>query len=79
MKHWPRGGFIMDDKAKSGNEVIEEFFHEIMEIEGIDNKTVRKIVSLHEENKLTETNIQNAMSALLKEELSAEDGNNGKS
>ncbi len=69
----------MDDKAKSGNEVIEEFFNEIMEIEGVDNKTVRKIVSLHEENKLTETHVQNAMSALLKEELSAEDGNNGKS
>ncbi len=69
----------MDNKVKSGNEVIEEFFNEIRAIKGTDYKTVSKIISLHEENRLTQTNIQNAMGALLEEELSAEDDNNGKS
>lgn len=69
----------MDDKAKSGEEVIEEFFNEITDIEGTDNKTVKKLISLHKEKKLTETNIQNAMDDLLKEELISEDETNGKS
>lgn len=69
----------MDNKVKSGDQVIEEFFNEIRTIEGTDYKTVSKIISLYEENKLTEKHIQNAMDSLLEEELSAEDDNNGKS
>ncbi len=59
----------MSEKTKSGKEVISEFFAEILNIEGVDEKTVEKLVSLYSEEKLTDTNIQNAMEQLLQEEL----------
>ncbi len=59
----------MSDETKSGREVISEFFAEILNIEGVDEKTVEKLISLHSEKKLTDTNIQNAMEQLLQEEL----------
>ncbi len=59
----------MSDETKSGREVISEFFAEILNIEGVDEKTVGKLISLYSEEKLTDTNIQNAMDQLLQEEL----------
>jgi len=59
----------MSDETKSGREVIDEFFAEILNIEGVDEKTVEKLISLYSEEKLTDTNIQNAMEQLLQEEL----------
>ena len=59
----------MSDETKSGREVIDEFFAEILNIEGVDEKTVEKLISLHSKEKLTDTNIQNAMEQLLQEEL----------
>ena len=59
----------MSDETKSGREVIDEFFAEILNIEGVDEKTVEKLTSLHNEDKLTDTHIQNTMEQLLQEEL----------
>jgi len=59
----------MSDKIKSGKEVIDEFFAEILHIEGVDERTVKKLVSLNDEKKFTDTNIQNAMDELIREEL----------
>ena len=59
----------MSNESKSGKEVLNEFFAEIVNIEGVDEKTVKKLVSLYSEKKLTDTNIQNAMEQLLQEEL----------
>ena len=59
----------MSDEIKSGREVIDEFFANILNIEGVDEKTVKKLVSLHSEGKLTDTHVQNAMDELLQEEL----------
>ena len=59
----------MSYETKSGREVIDEFFAEILNIEGVDEKTVEKLISLYSEEKLTDTNIQNAMEQLLQEEL----------
>ena len=59
----------MSDETKSGREVIDEFFTEILNIEGVDEKTVEKLVFLYSEEKLTDTNIENAMEQLLQEEL----------
>lgn len=59
----------MDDDIKSGKQVIDEFFSEIMNIEGLDEKTIKKLASLYNEGKLTDTNIQNAMEELLQDEL----------
>lgn len=68
----------MSSDIKSGKQVIDEFFAEIMNIEGIDKKTVEKLTSLYDEGKLTDTNIENAMSELLIEGLAATEGENGK-
>ena len=68
----------MSDETKSGREVIDEFFAEILNIEGADEKTVKKLVSLYSEKKLTDTYIQNAMEQLLQEELDRTGGQDGK-
>ena len=59
----------MSDEIKSGKEVIDEFFAEIMNIEGVDKKIVEKITTLYREGNLTDTKIQNAMEQLFQEEL----------
>jgi len=68
----------MSDETKSGREVIDEFFANILNIEGVDEKTVKKLVSLHGEKKLTDTNIQNAMEQLVQEELDRTGEKDGK-
>ena len=68
----------MSDETKSGREVIDEFFAEILNIEDVDEKTVEKLISLYREEKLTDTNIQNAMQQLLQEELDKMGGEDGK-
>ncbi len=59
----------MRDKIKSGKDVIEEFFNNILHVEGVDKKTVDKLVELFSENKLTDSNIQNALEELKQAEL----------
>ncbi|MCX5807027.1 MAG: hypothetical protein NT010_13370 [Proteobacteria bacterium] len=61
----------MSDEIKSGKQLIEEFFAEVMDIEGVDKKTVEKLIFLYSEGKLTDTNIENAMGQLFQEELGA--------
>jgi hypothetical protein len=68
----------MSDEIKSGKQVIDEFFAEIMNIEGVDKKTVAKLTSLYDEGKLTDTNIENAMGQLLQEELATTEEKDGK-
>jgi hypothetical protein len=59
----------MSEETKSGREVIDEFFAQIMSVDGVDKKTIEKLTSLYSEKKLTDTNIQNSMEQLLQEEL----------
>jgi hypothetical protein len=68
----------MSGETKSGKDVIDEFFAEILNIEGVDEKTVRKLISLHNEKKLTDTNVQNAMDELLQKELDDIEEKDGK-
>lgn len=68
----------MSNEIKSGRQVVDEFFAEIMNIEGVDKKTVEKLTSLYKEGKLTDTNIENTMSELLIEGLAASEGKDGK-
>ena len=68
----------MNDETKSGREIIDKFFAEIVNIEGVDEKTVEKLTSLYSEERLTDTNIKNAMEQLLQEELDGMGGENGK-
>jgi len=54
----------MGEKIKSGKEVIDEFFSEILNIKGVDEKTVDMLVQLYGDDKLTDTNIQNELEQL---------------
>jgi len=54
----------MEETIKSGKEVIDEFFSEILNIEGVDEKTVAMLVQLYSDDKLTDTNIQNELDGL---------------
>ena len=59
----------MDKAIKSGQDVIEEFFSEILNVPNADEKTVNKLVSLYGEGKFTERQILNAMDELTQAEL----------
>ncbi len=59
----------MIDKIRSGKEVIDDFFAEILNVNGTDEKTVEKLIELYSENKLTDSNIQNALEELKQETL----------
>ncbi len=59
----------METKIKSGTEVIEEFFAEILNIPGVDPKTAEALVSLYNKDKLTEKNLQNALDEIIQKEL----------
>ncbi len=54
----------MEETIKSGKEVIDEFFSGILNIEGVDEKTVEMLVKLYGNDKLTDTNIQNELEGL---------------
>lgn len=57
----------MEKPIKSGKEVIDEFFAEILNVEGTDKSTVNKLIELYGENKFTDSNIQNALEELKQE------------
>jgi len=59
----------MSEEIKSGKDVIDEFFSEIYNVDNVDEKTVEALVSLYDEGKLTDKNIQNALEALVQQEL----------
>ena len=59
----------MSEEIKSGKDVIDEFFSEIYNIDNVDEMTVEALVSLYDEGKLTDKNIQNAMEDLVQQEL----------
>lgn len=63
------GKTVLSDEIKSGQNVIDEFFSEISNIEGADSAIVEEIKKLNSENKLSNTNVQNALEKLFQEEL----------
>lgn len=60
---------VMSDVIKSGKDVIDEFFAEILNVDGVDNKTVMKLVELYNEGKLTDSKIQNVLEELKQDAL----------
>lgn len=59
----------MEKPIKSGKEVIDEFFAEILNVEGTDEDTLNKLIELYGENKFTDSNIQNALEELKQEAI----------
>lgn len=59
----------MEHQIKSGKEVIEDFFTEILNIHGTDMNTTRKLIQLYRDNKLNDRNIQMALEELKQDAL----------
>ena len=54
----------MTDQIKSGQEILEEFFSQIIDIEGVDGDVDETIIKLYQEGKLTNINISNELSRI---------------
>lgn len=59
----------MDDKIKSGKDVIDDFFAEIYNIPKADKKTVDALVELYSQGKLSDKNVQNTLDDIVQKEL----------
>jgi len=59
----------MNDKIKSGKDVINDFFAEILNVANAEEKTVHKLAELYGSGKFTERQITNAMEELTQAEL----------
>ena len=59
----------MDDKIKSGKDVIDDFFAEIYNIPNADKKAVDALVELYSQGKLSDKNVQNTLDEIVQQEL----------
>ena len=49
----------MTEQIKSGLEILDEFFSQIANIEGVDQDVAKTVLRLYQEGKLTNTNLSN--------------------
>ena len=63
----------MEKKIKSGKTILDEFFEEVKSDDQLDPETVSALVKLYEGGKLTDNNLNNALSELREKK---EDGEN---
>ena len=54
----------MTDQIKSGQEILDEFFSQLIDIEGVDQDVAKTIIKLYQEGKLTNINISNELSRI---------------
>jgi hypothetical protein len=59
----------MDDKIKSGKDVIDDFFAEIHNIPNADKKTLDALVGLYSQGKLSDKNVQNTLDEIVQKEI----------
>jgi hypothetical protein len=52
----------MTEQIKSGQEILDEFFSQIIDIEGVDQDVAKTVLRLYQEGKLTNINISNELS-----------------
>ena len=63
----------MTDRIRSGQEVLDEFFTEITNIEDVDQDVVDIVINLYREGKLTDTNLSNELARIRGEKTSDKD------
>jgi len=51
----------MTEKIKSGQEILDEFFSQIMNIEGVNQDVAESVLKLYKEDKLTNINLSNEL------------------
>jgi len=54
----------VQDKIKSGGELLDEFFASITTIKGVEKEVADVVRSLYREDKLTNTNLSNGLDRL---------------
>ena len=54
----------MDNKVKSGKEILDDFFNNISKIKNVDKGLAESLSSLYQQGKLTDTNVKNELSKL---------------
>ncbi|RLE00468.1 MAG: hypothetical protein DRI99_08750 [Candidatus Aminicenantes bacterium] len=54
----------MQEKVKSGRELLDEFFTAITDIEGVEKEVAIVVGNLYREGKLTDTNLSNELDSL---------------
>lgn len=54
----------MEDKVKSGKEILDDFFNSIEEIENVDKDIAKMLSNLYQDDKLTDTNVKNELQKL---------------
>jgi hypothetical protein len=59
----------MDNKIKSGKEVLNDFFSEIYNVPNADKNTVDALVELYSQGKLTDKNVQNSLYEIIQKKL----------
>lgn len=57
----------MNEKVKSGKEVLEDFFSNIESIDGVDKEIAEVLSTLYVMDKFTDRNVVNALIDLRKE------------
>ncbi len=60
----------MDKQVKSGKEILDDYFGNIVSLIGVDKEIAEKILELYKAGKLTSTNISNALAKLREENAS---------
>lgn len=54
----------MTEQIKSGQEILDEFFAHITDIEGVDQDVANTVLKLYQEGKLTNINLSNELGKL---------------
>jgi hypothetical protein len=54
----------MSDQVKSGKEILDDFFIEIVNIPNVDTSIATSLATLYEQGKLTDINVKNELQKL---------------
>lgn len=60
----------MENKVKSGKEILDDFFKNIENIPNVDKDIAKMLSNLYDQNKLTDTNVKNELPNLPKKDVS---------
>lgn len=59
----------MENKVKSGKEILDDFFKNIENIPNVDKDIAKMLTNLYSQNKLTDTNVKNELPNLPKKDV----------
>ena len=54
----------MNNKVKSGKEILDDFFTYVSSIKNVDKELAESLANLYQQDKLTDTNVKNELQKL---------------